>query len=346
VPLIPDVASDASTGGGQFDISAPPGSGTLVYLGGKGTLRGWPMVWLDSSGKTQPLLTAPSFYYTPRFSPDGRRLVLGETNGPGLDLMVYDLQRDTKTRLTFSGLDNTYPAWTPDGKHIAFRTRTGIGWVRSDGGGEQQSLLESKGTVDPGSFSPDGRRLAYDALSPDTGYDLWTLSLDLSDPEHPKPGQPEVFLRTSFAERNPAISPDGRWVAYQSNESGSFEVYVRTFSERGSATGGKWQVSSSGGSYPMWSRSGRELFYETNNQQIMSAGYTAQGDSFSPGRPRLWSKARILPMTESIVDLAPDGKRIVAPPGREGGEDQQASVHVNFLLNFFDELRRRVPSGQ
>jgi serine/threonine-protein kinase len=342
--LIPELASDASTAGGQFDISGASGPGTLVYLGGKGIARGWPMAWLDSSAKTQPLLSTPSFYYTPRFSPDGKRLAIAEEGTVGLDIMVYDLQRDAKTRLTFSASENTYPAWTPDGKHIAFRTKKGVGWVRSDGAGEVQMLLETKSSIDPGAFSPDGRRLVYTELFPDTGFDLMTVTLDLSDPEHPKPGKPEVFLRTPFNERSAAISPDGRWIAYQSNESGGgFEIYVRPFSS--SATGGKWQVSSGGGLYPMWSRSGRELFYETTNQQIMSAEYTAQGDSFSPGKPRLWSKARILPMTESMLDLAPDGKRIAAPPAREGGEDQQSSVHVNFVLNFFDEVRRRVPAG-
>ena len=154
-----------------------------------------------------------------------------------------------------------------------------------------------------------------------------------------------MLLRTPFGERSPAISPDGRWIAYQSNESGVFEIYVRPFSERGAAKGGKWQVSSGGGLYPMWSRNGRELFYETDSQQIMAAEYTAQGESFSPGKTRLWSKTRILPMTEPVLDLAPDGQRIVAAPGREGGGDGPASVHVNFLLNFFDEVRRRVPAG-
>jgi len=191
------------------------------------------------------------------------------------------------TRLSFEGRSGL-PVWSPDGRHIAYRSASGgfrVWWVRSDGAGAPQLLLESPNNLVPHSFSPDGRPLAYQEVSPETGYDLWTLPLDISDPDRPKPGKPEPFLRTPAAELGPAFSPDGRWIAYRSNESGSDEIYVRPFP----GPGGKWQVSTVGGSSPFWSRNGRELFYEASDRRIMVLEYTVEGNSFMPGTPRVWS---------------------------------------------------------
>ena len=154
-------------------------------------------MWLDSTGKTEPLLASPGAYYTPRLSPDGKRLAVSvNTNAIG----VYDSQRDTMTPLTFKPQFTLFPVWTPDGKHIVFAATAGasstLQWIRSDGAGEPQQLLESKTDLRPYSFSPDGKRLAFAESRAETGYDLWTLPLDLSDPEHPKAGKPELFLRT------------------------------------------------------------------------------------------------------------------------------------------------------
>ena len=157
----------------------------------------------------------------------------------------------------------------------------------------RKPLLESKGSVSPYWFSPDGKRLAFAEVAPDTGADVWTLPLDLSDPEHPKPGNPELFLRTPSNEYDPAFSPDGRWIAYSSQESGQPEVYVRPFP---GGRPGMWQISTDAGV--------------------------------------LWS-----------MDLAPDGKRFAVFPRPEATGGQKGSVHVTVLLNFFDELRRRVPAG-
>ena len=193
----------------------------------------------------------------------------------------------------------------------------------------------------PWSFSPDGRRLAYREQNPEAGLDLWTLSLDLTDPDHPKPGKPELFLRTPASETNPRFSPDGRWIAYRSNESGNPEIYVRPFP---AGSGGKWQISSGGGLFALWSNNGRELFYETSDHRIMVVNYTMNGESFIPGKPRLWSEKQLFnPAVLSNLDLAPDGKRfaVLTEPDTAGGE--KGSVHVTMLLNFFDDLRRRVP---
>src|SRR5262249_10547764 len=153
----------------------------------------------------------------------------------------------------------------------------------------------------PYSFSPDGRRLLYTENQPETGARIWTLPLDTSDPDHPKRGKPELFLSSGFV---PKFSPDGRWIAYRSTESGSNEIYVRPFP---SSAGGKWLVSTGGGLFAFWSNNGRELFYETTDYRIMVVEYTVQGDSFAAGKPRLWSGKQIFYPGGQNMDLAPNG---------------------------------------
>jgi Tol biopolymer transport system component/tRNA A-37 threonylcarbamoyl transferase component Bud32 len=345
-PLLENVAGNELVGAGQYDAAR---NGTLVYLSGKSSAVTFPVAWMESTGKTHPLLPSGD-YFAPRFSPDGKRLALA-VGPPGAgDIEVYDWQRDTMTRLTFTQT-NLFPVWTPDGKHIVFQSQSpgakSIRWIRADGAGESQLLLESEGDLRPYSFSPDGKRLAFAELGVDSGYDLWTLPV--TDPEHPKPGKPELFLRTPFNELEPAFSPDGRWIAYTSSESGSNEVYVRPFPGGALSGSGKWQISNGGGRYPIWSRDGRELFYETLDNRIMAATYTAKGDSFAPDKPRLWSSTQIMDLFSTGIwnlDLSPDGKRFVVIPRPDATREQKGSVHVTVLLNFFDELRRRVPVGK
>jgi Tol biopolymer transport system component/predicted Ser/Thr protein kinase len=190
-PLLEDVAADPTTAGGQFDFSR---NGTFVYVSGKQSALLWPLVWLDSTGKTEPLLAMPGAYYSPRLSPDGKRLAFSVS---GRDIEVYDWERDSTTKLTFTGQQNKLPVWTPDGSHIVFSSQSLTGysllWIRSDGAREAQPLMESKNDLRPYSFSPDGKRLAFAQAAPQTGLDLWTAPLDLSDPEHPKAGKRNCF---------------------------------------------------------------------------------------------------------------------------------------------------------
>jgi serine/threonine-protein kinase len=338
VPLLEDV------GLGQFDYSAgPSGHGTFVYLAAKGAAQTRPVVWLDSSGKMQPLIATPGFYVNPRFSPDGRRLSLVMRTSNGSDFYVYELERETMTRLTVAE-QKSASVWTPDGKHIAFQSPGsdfGISWIRSDGSGEPQRLLAAQHTMVPWSFTPDGRHLAYFESGPETRDDIWTVSLDTSDPEHPKAGKPELFLRTPADEVTPMFSPDGRWIAYESDESGIEEIYVRPFP---GGQAGKWQISTGGGLFPIWSNNGRELFYETPDNHIMVVDYRVNGDSFVPGKPRFWSEKQIFRGSLSNLALAPDGKRFAVFPTPEDTGPGKGSVHVTFLLNFLDELRRQIPS--
>jgi serine/threonine-protein kinase len=334
-PLLEDLASDTATGGGQFDFSR---NGTFIYLNGKSAAQSWPLVWLDSSGKKQPLLETPGMYFSPRLSPNGKRLAYSLAFN---QIQIYDIERAATINLTFNDqrVANAFPVWTPDGKHLVFRAQSSpsvfsLLWTRSDGAGTPQSLMESKTELRPYSFSPDGTRLAFAGGDSKNGLDLWTMPLDLADPEHPKAGKPELFLDTRFDEYEPAFSPDGRWIAYRSTSSGVSEVYVQPFP----GPGGKWLIGT--GRHPIWSRNAGELFYYSNdNNRVMVATYRVNGDSFVPDRARVWSDARI--MEPNIVmwnmDLAPDGKRAVVSERNV----QTGPVQVTVLLNFFDELRSR-----
>jgi Tol biopolymer transport system component len=336
-PVLEDVSS-TSAAGGDFVFAQ---NGSFVYLSGKGSLAGWSISWVDSLGKTQPLHAPLGLYFTPRFSPDGRRLAFSISNGQVEDIWVKDLDRDTPSRLSFLPGLNRWPVWTPDGKNIVFQcgnpAAPGLYWIRSDGSGQAHRLTDGKLAETPYSFSPDGKRLAFSQLGNNS--DIFTAPIE-GDPGHPTLGKAELFLGTPFIEVNPAFSPDGRWLAYQSNESGTFEVYVRPFP----GPGGRWQISTGGGLFPLWSREGRELVFEASDGRVMAVSYTAKGDSFAAGKPRVWTETRMRTLGPSSAnyDLAPDGKRLAAMVG-DDANGEKPPTHLTFLLNFFDELRRRAP---
>jgi Tol biopolymer transport system component len=243
------------------------------------------------------------------------------------------------TRLTYGG-GYSNPLWTVDGRYLLFRAlsqRTrGIWWVRADGMGQPQPLTQSNNPQLPWSFPANGKRLAFNELSPATGDDIWTVPVETGS-SGLRAGKPELFLQTPSHERGPAFSPNGRWMAYQSNESGRYEVYVQAFPDGH----GKRQVSVEGGTYPAWSRNGGDLFF-VSNRVLMVASYQARGDSFVIGPPRVWFEKRIPNFASTMsYSPAPDGKRIVALMPADTPEEPHD--RVIFLLNFFDELRRRVP---
>jgi hypothetical protein len=185
--------------------------------------------------------------------------------------------------------------------------------------------------LQPFSFSPDGTRLAFAQTNAQTKGDLWILPLEEAHSDHPKSGQAAPFLQTPFNDHWPVVSPDGRWVAYLSDEAGRDDVYVQPFLTGG---GGKWRISTDGGSSPVWSKTSNELFYRTR-EGMMVAGYAASDSAFVPGKPRLWASKTDL---SAWFDLSADGKRFVILENDPAGS---RSTHVTFLLNFFDELRRR-----
>jgi serine/threonine-protein kinase len=342
LPILDDVASNGTLGTAQLSVSR---GGTLVYRRSGEEAGLLTVAWLDGAGKTQPLLAKPGVYGRPSLSPDGQRLALEVTEGSGTDIWAYDWQRDTMTRLTFTG-KATGPVWTPDGRYIVFHAAgEGISVTRSDGAGQAQPLIQSKNLQYPWSFTPDGKRMAFEDLGPKTSWDLWTVPIESDGAGGLHAGKPETFLQTPASELDPVFSPDGRWLAYSSSESGTSQIYVRAFPDKG----GKWQISNRGGGYPMWSRTGHELFFETLDNRVMAAAYTVKGDSLVADKPRVWSDKQLGGSVNSLnnFDLAADGKRIAAlMPATEAKGAQTAENHVVFLENFLDELRRKVPAGK
>jgi serine/threonine-protein kinase len=217
-------------------------------------------------------------------------------------------------------------------------------WIRSDGSGSAQKLLELKNNgvgLRPQSFTPDGRLLAFDNnVKGSLGVEIWTLPLDLATPDHPKPGKPEPFLTGPVREVDAAFSPDGKWMAYSSNESGPDDVFVRPFP----GPEGKVPISTGGGKHPTWSQNRRELFYLSGaDDRIMVVKYMVRGDSFIPDKPRVWSDRQVMrPNFIRVLDLHPDGKRFAVFPLPDV-EQAKGTLDVTFLLNFADELRRRIP---
>jgi serine/threonine-protein kinase len=335
-PILENLAANSATGGGQYDFSS---TGTFVYAVGKSAAQLWQVAWLDGSGRMQPLLAAPGAYSLPRLSPDGKKLAFVKSG----DIYVYELEGGTTSRLTSTG-QATSTVWAPDGKHVVYfsiGSRFRLLWVRSDGSGEPQQLLESPNLLVPWSFSPDGRRLAYHEPNPENGFDLWTLPLDITDLDYPKAGKPEPFVRTPANQRRPRFSSDGHWIAYDSNESGADEIYVRPFPD---GSRGKRQISSGGGLYAFWSKNGRELFYETADNRVMVLDYTVEGGSFVPGKRRLWSDKQLFYTGTMNLDLAPDGKRFAVLTLPETPSGEKSTVHVTMLFNFFDYLKRIIPT--
>jgi serine/threonine-protein kinase len=336
-PILENVAYDTALGSAQIDFSR---TGAVVYRNNKIGTGLVTVQWLDESGNTQPLLPVPENYLSPTLSPDGSRLALTLSG----DLWVYELGRGSMTRLTFGG-GYSNPLWTIDGRYILLRALSqralGIWWVRADGTGQPQRLMATNKPQLPWSFTADGKRLAFNELNPSNIDDIWTVPVE-SGSSGLRAGKPELFLQAPFQARGPAFSPDGRWIAYQSLESGRYEVYVQSFPD----AHGKRRISTDSGVYPWWSRNGHELFFRTNrdHNQLVAASVQERGDSLLIGPPRVWFDKRI-PTFRSTrsYDPAPDGKRIIALMPADTPEEHHDSVI--FLLNFFDELRRRVPSG-
>jgi Tol biopolymer transport system component len=340
-PILDDIAFDTAAGIAQFDVSR---DGTLVYrrTSGSGDALLTTLRWLDATGKQEPLPARPGAYFIARLSHDGKRLavLMREREGtPIRDVWIYDIERDTMRRLTFGAAAYQSPVWSPDGRYVVTGSvGEGIFWSRADGSGQPEQLLSSKSIQFPSSFTADGKRLAYSEVEGST--QLWTVAVDDAGGRL-KAGKPERYLSTQFSDSDPMFSPDGRWLAYVSNESGRPEVYVRPFPAPASGQGGKSQISNNGGTLPIWSRGGRELLYQAGDQ-IMAVSYTVNGDAFVAGKPRVWV-AKLGGATG--FDLAPDGKRLVVLTPGAGTDAPKQDHTVVFMQNFFDELRRRVPTS-
>jgi serine/threonine-protein kinase len=332
VPLVEGIPQAPAnfTGAAHFDISA---SGTLVYAAGLGTTEARALVWVDRSGKEEPLGAAPRAYVYPRISPDGTRVAL-DIRDEMRDIWIWDLARKTLTRLTLDPDLSRLPVWL-DAQRVAFTVTKGGqpgSSVRSqvaDGSSPSQPLLDDAKTAwMVTSSSPDGTRLLVSQAT--TPNDIGVVTVGAT------PGVTRL-LAQPFNESNADISPDGRWLAYQSNETGRNEIYVRPFPN---VSGSRTQVSTDGGTRAAWSRDGRELFYIWQDAMMVVPVQTTPG--FKAGTPQALFKGDYLaPQTGRTFDVSPDGKRfLMIKAAPEAGAPAQTSIVV--VQNWLEELKRRV----
>src|SRR3989454_716091 len=332
VPVVENVSNAPTAGAAQYSIST---TGSLVYVpgGGQGDQRR--LAWVARNGAEQPAAAPARAYMFPRISPDGRRVALGVTEHE-TQLWLYDLSREALTRFTFEGIVNLNAVWTTDDKRIAFQSSKegppDIYWQRADGSGGPERVTTSEYPHAPMSWAPDGQLLAFIEVNPSTQRDIWVLRM--SD----RKAQP--FLRTRFDESVPRFSPDGRWLAYISNESGRYEIYVQPYP----GPGGKWQISTEGGTEPTWNHNGRELFYRSGDR--MMAVDIATQPSFAAGKPRMLFAGpyELSPATSPNYDVSPDGQRFLMLKPSE--QEAAAPTQINVVLNWFEELKRRVPTDK
>ena len=313
--------------GAQYAVSS---AGTMAYVASHPARYERRMVWVDRTGKVEPLPAMPRPYYDPRISPDGRRFAVSSEEAAER-VWTFDFARPILTALTGPGSSQA-PLWTPDGKRVVYRaTRMGsrnIAWKAADGSGDEQRLTTNDNMQTPVSVSPDGKLLAYTELDPTRGNDIWLVALD--------GGKPVPFLRTPASEENPHFSPDGRWLAYTSDESGRSELYVQPFP----GPGGKWMISTGGGTEPVWARDGRELFYRSGDK--LMAVTIASEPAFVARLPRVLFEGAFEPTGTgtSGFDVSPDGRRflMIQPTAPE-----RPVTQINVVINWFEELRQRVP---
>jgi serine/threonine-protein kinase len=328
------ISNDTTYGFSRLDFSA---SGMLLYR--KGRTEGLTTIhWMDHTGRTESVAIEPGVYMFPRISPDGSKLIWMMNQGATSDLWIYDWQRGSKTRLTDGTSVYAYPVWSPDGRYVVFTSSEGISWTRADGAGKRELLTRSEARQAPTSFTLDGRWLAFAEVNAAGGL-IKTVRVDGSSGQL-RTSSPELFLQTSSPLSFPAFSPDGRWLAYADAESGRYDVYVRSFPDKGT----RWLISNGGGTLPEWSRNGRELFYRTEDNQLMVVTYAVKGDTFVAAKPRVWSNERLANtgLTPNF-DLAPDGTRFAVLMSAGGPISAYVQNHVTLVTNFFDELRRLAP---
>jgi serine/threonine-protein kinase len=311
----------SSAENGHLDLGISR-DGSLAYVPGvpKGLDRR--IVRVDRAGNRRMLGDARRHFGGLSLSPDGRRLAL-TIGGPNDQIWIYDLERGSMTPLT-RGWINTLPTWTPDGRRIAFMSDRGgtpnLFWQPVDGSGPAQRLSTSADQQSPLAWSPDGKSLFFTE-----GVDLRILSLD-GDP------QPRSFLHGPGFYDWAAVSPDVRWLAFTSDESGRAEVYVRPLPGPGS----RWAISTDGGEQPVWARTGREIFYLSSGRMM---AVTVAGDaSLSVSKPRVLFDARRLATIERTYDVTPDGDFVMIEPG----ESDAPPAQINVVLNWAQDVEKRI----
>jgi len=327
VPVAEDVAYD----GGPFrSLFAVSEGGVLAYQTVAGlTTR---IAWFDRGGKRLGVLAPSEDSYNLALSPDDKRLAVSRfaSQRSSRDIWLYDLLRDGNSRLTFDPGVEVIPVWSPDGGRIVFASdREGVYDIYhklATGSAREELLLRTTQPKYPSDWSPDGRFILFDSVDPLTNSDLWVLPV--TDER-----KPVLFLQTGADEREARFSPDGRWLAYSSDESGRPEVYVQAFP----ASGGKWQVSSGGGSVPRWRRDGKELFYISLDRKVMAAS-VRPGTTFEHDIPRELFEASGIDLFSyrSPYAVTADGQRFffgIRTP-------VAVSSPIRLILNWTAELKK------
>jgi hypothetical protein len=310
VPVGEEIRTLLTPGFGTFSASE---NGLLAFQSGEAGNRSQ-FTWFDRSGKQLAMLGDPAAYYNVEFSPDRRQLATMIRNGRLWDIWIYAVGRSVRTRFTFGPTDHDEGIWSPDASHIAFAKyqngRSDLYQKAVSGAGAEEALLEDDSPKIPSSWSPDGRYLLYDRFSGATGWDMFVLPL-FGD------RKPFAFLQTQFNEFLGRFSPDGRWVAYSSNESGRSEIYVAPFP----GPGGKWQVSTGGGAFPRWRGDGSEIFYLALDNKLMAATVNGKGAGMQVGAVRPLFNSHVQAArtsTNSSYDVSADGQRFLINAVRRG----------------------------
>ena len=345
-PVANVVADDPAGGGAQYSVSR---DGILVHRIGDSGPGTYPAVWLEAETRdVSTALAEPRTYVEARVAPDGRRLAMTELSGTNWDVWVYDLERGTRTRLTFGDGFEGPAVWSPDGTELIYSSdedgSDDLFRKRSDGSGGAEQLTHHDFPIFVSDWSPDGRYVIALYGGPPNEADGWFGGADLGylDLQGDEGLQP--FLSTRFAESEPTFSPDGRWVSYMSNESGRAEIYVRPFP----AGEGRWQISDEGGGYARWFPDGDQLFYRSEDG-IMGVSYDGTGGTFRVAKPRLVADGDFLGGPGGLVadgttfadyDVGPDGRFLLFPS--EGPETESIRI-ARVVVNWFRELQRLAP---
>jgi serine/threonine protein kinase len=332
--VLDTVFQSPAYGTANFTLSA---NGSLAYAPGVAVGAGRVPVWVDRQGKAQPLPLPRRAWLHPRVSPDGRQLAI-EIEGPHHDFYTYDLARGVLSKFTSDGHSH-WPVWTPDGKHVTFRRSLqggdfSIWWMPADRSSPEERLTLIGNRQSAASWSPDSHVVAFTQVDAETGADIYVL--DMNSERKPRP-----FVQTKFNEGSPRFSPDGRWIAYCSNESGHNEVYVQAYP----GPGAKIQISTDGGTDPVWAQNGTELFYRSGDKMMVVA--VTLRPSFDAGKPRmLWegpyghglsSLCGAPGPSSSNYDVTPDGQRFLMI--REG-EQEIMPTEIRVVLNWVEEVKR------
>jgi len=316
---------------GMFSVSE---TGVLVYWSGSSASS--QLIWFDRQGRQLSTVGPVGTYGTPWLSHDEKRVTFGssEPEGGGSDIWLMELARGTPTRFTFDPAIELVPVWSPDGSRIVYSSdRDGplnLYQRAANGAGEAEPLPRNdnnnKLSTD---WSADGRFILFQVQDPRTNSDLWVLPLSGSQ-------KPFPYLQTDFAEHQGRFSPDGKWVAYASNESGSWQVYVQSFP----ALGSKWQVSNNGGAQPQWRRDGRELFYTSSDRKLMAVDVKVNGSTFSADVPKELFALRLqtvnLPGPRNSFVASADGQRFLVASVPE----ERIRTPMTVVLNWTADLRR------